>query len=200
MGPRWRLIRSRELLSKETFQQHEVKMSYNLPLDFQWNMEVQIPVHLHKKKQVKYLVFFLTFLFSLSIMSNSSRCHGLQHARLPCPSPSPRVCSQSCPLSRWCHPAISSSVIPFSFCLQSFPAFGKGLLKRVCSNESALCIRWPKYRSFSFNISPSSEHPELISFRIDWLDLLAVQPRVITCIQVSAAIFPPKVYLEIEVT
>ena len=89
MGPRWRLIRSRELLSKETFQQHEVKMSYNLPLDFQWNMEVQIPVHLHKKKQVKYFVFFLTFLFSLSIMSNSSRCHGLQHARLPCPSPSP---------------------------------------------------------------------------------------------------------------
>ena len=71
---------------------------------------------------------------------------------------------------------------------------------RVFSNESALHMRWPKYRSFSFNISPSSEHPELISFRIDWLDLLAVQPRVITCIQVSAAIFPPKVYLEIEVT
>ena len=122
MGPRWRLIRSRELLSKETFQQHEVKMSYNLPLDFQWNMEVQIPVHLHKKKQVKYFVFFLTFLFSLSIMSNSSRCHGLQHARLPCPSPSPRVCSQSCPLSRWCHPVISSSVTPFFVCPQSFPA------------------------------------------------------------------------------
>ena len=52
------------------------------------------------------------------------RPHGLQHARLPCPSPTPRTCSNSCPLSRWCHPTISSSVIPFSSCLQSFPALG----------------------------------------------------------------------------
>ena len=60
-------------------------------------------------------------LFSRSVVSDSLRPHGLQHARLPCPSPSPRACSSSCPLSQWCHPTISSSVIPFSSCLQSFP-------------------------------------------------------------------------------
>ena len=61
--------------------------------------------------------------FSCSVMSESLWPHGLQHARLPCPSPTPGACSNSCPLSQWCHPSISSSVIPF-FCLQSFPASG----------------------------------------------------------------------------
>ena len=62
--------------------------------------------------------------FSLSVMSDSLRPHGLQHPRPPCPSPTPGVYSNSCPLSRCCHPIISSSVVPFSFCLQSFPASG----------------------------------------------------------------------------
>ena len=62
--------------------------------------------------------------FSHSVVSDSLRPHGLQHARLPCPSPTPRVCSNSCPLSPWCHPTISSSIIPFSSYLQSFPASG----------------------------------------------------------------------------
>ena len=62
--------------------------------------------------------------FTHSVMSDSLRSHGLQHARLPCPSPTPGVYSNSYPLSLWCHPTISSSVIPFSFCLQSFPASG----------------------------------------------------------------------------
>ena len=62
--------------------------------------------------------------FSRSVMSNSLWPHGLQHTRLPCPSPFSEVCSNSCPLSRWCHPTISSSVIPFSSCLQSFPGSG----------------------------------------------------------------------------
>ena len=62
--------------------------------------------------------------FSHSVMSNSLRPHGLQHARPPCPSPAPRACWNSCPLSQWCHPTISSSVIPFSSCLQSFAASG----------------------------------------------------------------------------
>ena len=74
-----------------------------------------------------------------------------------------------CPLCWWYHPTISSSVIPFSTYPQIFPSFS------VFSNESALCIRWPKYWSLSFNISPSNEHPGLISFRMDWLDLLAIQ-------------------------
>ena len=91
-----------------------------------------------------------------------------QDTRPPCPSPFPGVLPSSCPLNQWCHPTISSSVALFSFCLQSFPASGS-------SNQSALHIRWPKYWSFSFRISPSSEYSVLISFRIDWFDFLAVQ-------------------------
>ena len=106
--------------------------------------------------------------FSRSVVSNSLWPHELQHARPPCPSPSPGVHLNSRPLSQWCHPAISFSVIPFSSCPQSLRA-------SVFSNESPLRMRWPKYWSFSFSIIPSKEHPGLISFRMDWLDLLAVQ-------------------------
>ena len=102
-------------------------------------------------------------------MSDSLRPHGLQYARLPCPSLSPEVFSNSCSLSQWCHPTISSSVVPFSSWSQSLPA------STVFSNESTLHMRWPKYWSFSFSIIPSEEHLGLISFRMDWLDLLAVQ-------------------------
>ena len=66
----------------------------------------------------------LLLLFRHSVVSDSSQPHGLQQARLPCPSPSPRACSNSCPLSWWCHQTISSSVVPFSCCLQSFPESG----------------------------------------------------------------------------
>ena len=107
---------------------------------------------------------------SVTIMSNSLQPHGLQHARPPCPSPTPGVYSNSCPLSRWCHPTISSSL------LQSFPI-------RVFSNESVLHIRWPKYWSFSFSISPSNKYLGLISFRMDWLDLLAVQRTLKSLLQ-----------------
>ena len=107
--------------------------------------------------------------FSHSVVSDSLWPYGLQHARLPCPSPAPRACSNSCPLSQWCHPTISSSVIPFFSCLQPFPASGSFPVSQF------FAIRWPKYWSFSFNISPSNEYSRLISFRIDWLDLLAVQ-------------------------
>ena len=82
--------------------------------------------------------------------------HELQHSRPPCPSPTPGVYSNSCPSSRRCHPAISSSVVPFSSCPQSLPSV------RVFSNESTLLMRWPKYWSFSFSISPSNEYPGLI--------------------------------------
>ena len=91
-------------------------------------------------------------------MSDSLWPHESQHARPPCPSPTPGVHSNSCPSSQWCHPAISPSVVPFSSCPQSLPA-------SVFSNESTLHMRWPKYWSFSFSISPSKEHPGLISFR-----------------------------------
>ena len=113
---------------------------------------------------------FSSVQFSRSVVSEDSlQPHESQHARPPCTSPTPRVHPSSCPSSRWCHPAISSSVVPFASCPQSFSASG------VLSNESALPIRWPKYWSFSFSISPTNEYSGLISFKIDWLDHLAVQ-------------------------
>ena len=119
----------------------------------------------------------LSVHFSCSVTSDSLQPHGLQHARLPPPSPTPWACSNSCPLSQWCHPTISFSVIPFSSRLQSFPTSGS------FSSESVLCIRWPKYWSFSFSISPSNEYSGLISFRIDWFDLLAVQGTLKSLLQ-----------------
>ena len=113
--------------------------------------------------------------FSHSVVSNPLRLHELQHARPPCPSPTPGA--YSCPSSQWCHPTISSSVIPFSSRLQSYPASGSFQI------ESALRIRGPKYWSFTFNIRPSNEHPGLISFRMDWLDLLAVQGTLKSLLQ-----------------
>ena len=101
-------------------------------------------------------------------LSNNFWPHALQHTRLPCPSPSLGVCSNSCPLSRWCYLTISSSATLFSFCIQSFLASG------YFSNESALSLRWPKYWSFSFSFSLSNEYSGLISFRIDRFDLLVI--------------------------
>ena len=117
---------------------------------------------------------------SCSVMSDSLRPRELQHTRLPCPSPTPGVYPNPCPLSQWCHSTISSSVVPFSSCPQSTP---KDPSIRVFSNESALCIRWPKYWSFSFKISLTNEHSGLISFRMDWLELLAVQGTLKSLLQ-----------------
>ena len=108
-------------------------------------------------------------------MSNSLRPHEPQYARPPCPSPTTGVYPDSCPLSWWCHLTISSSVIPFSSCPQSVPA-------SESSNESTLHMRWPKYLNFSFSISPSNESG-LISFRIDWFDLLVVQVTLKSLLQ-----------------
>ena len=102
--------------------------------------------------------------FSHSVMSDSLPPHGLQHARLPRPSPTPGVYSNSCPSSQWCHPAIFPSI-------------------RVFSNESVLRIRWPKYWSYSFSISPCNEYSGLVSSRMDWLDLLAVQGTLKSLLQ-----------------
>ena len=115
--------------------------------------------------------------FSPSVVSDFLRPHELQHARPHCPSPTPGVYSNSFLLSRWCHPTISSSVIPFSSRLQSFSVLG------FFSNESVLRIRWLEFWSLNFNISPSNEQPGLISFRMDWLDLLAVQEALKSLLQ-----------------
>ena len=124
---------------------------------------------------VKFYIY-VYIQFSHSVVSNSLRPRELQHARPPCPSPTLRVHLDSRPSSQWCHPAISSLVIPFSFCPQSLPAL-------VFSNESTLHMRWPKYWSFSFSIIPFKEHPGLISIRMDWLDLPAVQGTLKSLLQ-----------------
>ena len=115
--------------------------------------------------------------FSHPVTSDSFRRHELQHVRLPCLLPTPEACSNSCPLSWWCHPTVSSSVVPSSSHLQSFLAPGS------FSNESVLRIRWPKYCNFSFSINPSNEHPGLISFRMDCFDPLAFQGTLKSLLQ-----------------
>jgi len=95
----------------------------------------------------------------------------------------PRICSNSCPLSQWCHSTISSSVNPFSFCLQSFLAPRSFPMSQIFSNESALHIRWPKYWGFSFSISPPNGYLGLISFKIDFFDLLIVQVTLESLLQ-----------------
>ena len=192
-----------------------------------WKTIWQLLIRLH--------ILLKSVQFSYSVTSDCLWPHALQHARLPCPSPIPGACTNSCLLSRWCHPTILSSVIPFSSCLQSFPAskekkesevaqsclilcnpmdcsppgfsihgifqarvlewvaisFSRGSSQprnwtRVsciagrhftiwATRESVLWIRWPKDWSFSFSISSSNEYSGLISFRMDCLDLLAVQ-------------------------
>ena len=107
-------------------------------------------------------------------MSNSFPPHEPQHARPSCPSPTPRIYPNPYPLSRWCHPTISSSVIPFSSCPQSFPASGSFQMSQLFTSRG---------QSFRFNISPSNEHPGLISFRMDQLDLLAVQGTLKSLLQ-----------------
>ena len=125
---------------------------------------------------IKYCYLSTSVQFSPSVVSDSLRLHEPQHARPPCPSPTPGV-----------YPNMSTeSVMPSNHLIlchhllllsSIFPSI------RVFSNESALHIRWPKYWSFSFNISPANEHPGLISFRMDWLDLLAVQGTLKSLLQ-----------------
>ena len=106
---------------------------------------------------------FSSVQFSHSVVSNSLQPHGLQHAKILCPSPTSGGYSNSCPLSQWSYPTISYSVIPFSSCLQSFPASG--------------------FASDGQSISPSNEYSGMISFRMDWLDLLAVQGTLKSLLQ-----------------
>ena len=120
---------------------------------------------------------FSSLQFSRSVVSDSLRPHELQHAGPLCPSPSPGVHSNSCPSSRWCHPAISSSVVPFSSCPQCLPASESFPMSQL--------FAWGGQSTgvFSFSIIPSKEIPGLISFRMDWLDLLAVQGTLKSLLQ-----------------
>ena len=174
MGKQWKLTNVVFLGSKITADGdciHEIRRHLLLGRKAMTNLDSILKSRdttlLTKLCILKEIVFPVQF--SHWVMSDFLWPHELQHTRPPCPPPTPRVYTNSCPLSRWCHPTISSSVVPFSSYLQSFPTSG------FFSNESALWIRWPKYWNFSFNISPSKEHPGLISFRMNWLDLLAFQ-------------------------
>ena len=114
--------------------------------------------------------------FSCSVMSDSLRPHELQHARPPCPSPTPGIHPNPCPLSRWCHPAISSSIVPYPPAPN--PSQHQGLFQWVNSSHEVA-----KVLEFHFSISPSNEHPGLTSFSMDWLDLLAVQGTLKSLLQ-----------------
>ena len=132
-------------------------------------------------------------------MSDSLRPHGLQHTRLLCPPLPPRLCSDSC---QWwmesvmpsnhlilCHPLLLLSSV--------FPSI------RVFLNEWVVCIRWPKYWSFSFSNSPPNKYSGLISFRIDWLDLLALQGTLKTLLQhcnSKASILPCPVFFMVQIS
>ena len=108
-------------------------------------------------------------------MSDSLQTPGLQRARLPCPSPFPRVYSNSCPLSRWCHPIISSSLVPFSSCLQSFPASGSFPMSQLFTSGGQSIGAWASV--LPVNISG------WISFRMDWFDVLVVQGTLKSLLQ-----------------
>ena len=94
-----------------------------------------------------FLSLFILLNISCSVVSNSLQPHGLQHTRLPCPLPSPGACSNSCPLSQWCHPTISSSVTPF-FCPQSFPASGSFPISRLFSSAGQSIGAQLQHQSF----------------------------------------------------
>ena len=119
---------------------------------------------------------FSSVQFSCSVMSNSLPPHEPQHSRPPCPSPTPRVHPNPCP-------SIADAIQPsYPWSSPSPPALNLSQHQGL-SDESALHIRWPKYWSFSFSICPSNEHPGLISFRMDWLDLLTVQGTLKSLLQ-----------------
>ena len=141
-------------------------------------ISVFLPGEFHGQRSLAgYSLQFSSVHFSCSVVSDSLRPHELQHTKPSCPSPTPR--SHPKPMSIvsvmqsnhliFCHPLLLLPSI--------FPSVG------IFSNESALHIRQPKYWSFSFNISPSNEHPGLNSFRLDWLDLLAVQGTLKSLLQ-----------------
>ena len=126
-------------------------------------------------------------------MSDSLQPRELQHARPPYPSPITRAYPNPCPLSWWCHLAISSSVLPFSSCPQSSPALESFPMSQLFGQSVG---------SFSF-ISPSNEHPGLISFRMDWLDLLAVQGTLKSLLQhhsSEALIFQHSAFFTIQLS
>ena len=159
----------------------EMKESFLNPFMENWKPEVS---QLDFSAQIFWYLYTILvsfpFVFQLSqfsslVMSNTLWPHGMESSRPPCLSPTPRVCSNSCQSRWWSNHLILCC--PLLLLPSIFPSIS------VFSNESTLHIRWPKYWSFSFSISPSNEYSGLISFRMDWLDLLAVQGTLKSLLQ-----------------
>ena len=146
------------------------------PSQWWWGLGVGLVVDWFLSDLIFRCLFLVSVQVSRSVMSYSLRPHGLQHARPPCVSPTPGAYSNSCSSSWWCHPTISSSVIPFSSHLQSFPASGSFPMSQFFPTGGQII-------GVSASISPSNEHSGLISFRIDWLDLLTVQGTLKSLLQ-----------------
>ena len=168
---------------------------------------LKAPIRLLAKGQCLSKMLFLFFKaaywgislvqFSGSVVSDSLWPHESQHARPPCPSPTPIVYSNSCPSSWWW----PSSHLILCCPLLLLPPIRPRI--RVFSNASTLHTRWPQYWSFSFSISPSNEHPGLISFRMDWLDLLAVQGTLKSLLQPhssKASIFRHSAFFTVQLS
>ena len=129
-----------------------------------------------KTEREKRQIQMHLLLFSCSVMSDSLWLQGLQHTRLPCPSPPPGAYSNSCPLSQWCHPIISSCVVPFSSCLQSLLASGSLWWVSSSHQEAKVLKLQVQHQSFQWIF-------RLISVRSDWFDLLAVQGTLKSVLQ-----------------
>ena len=139
---------------------------------------VSFPLHGRILQSGNFSSKWRTVQFSHSVMSDSLWPHELLHARLPCPSPTPEAFSNAFPLSQWCHPTISSSVIPFSACFQSCPASGSFPVSQFFASggQSIGALA-------SASVLPMNIQAGLIFFRIDWFDLLAVQGTLKSLLQ-----------------
>ena len=142
-------------------------------------------IYLSLSVYLSYLSIYIVYLpiyLLIVVVSDFLWPLGLQHTRLPCPSPSPKVCSNSYPLSRWCHPTILSSVTPFSSCPQSFPASGSFSVSQL--------KLWANYWSFSFSISPT--YPTYLSTYLSYLPtyLSIYPPTYILSLSINIIIFP----------
>ena len=135
-------------------------------------------------REIKWWLQFTSVQFSHPVMSNSLWPHELQHTRFSCPSLTPGVCSNTSPLSQWCLPTISSSV-PFSSCLQSFPASGSFPGSQFFTSGGQTI-------GISASACPSKEYSGLISFKMDWLDLPSVQGTLKSLLQDISVIKFPK--------
>ena len=153
-------------MSVPMYQQSVLEKNYHKFLFF-FSLQAKLFIF-HLSSHCGYLCVFSSVLFSQLVVSDSLHPHGLQLTRLPCPSLTPKIAQTH--VHRVGNGIQQSHPLPSFLLLPSiFPSI------RVFSSESVLHIRWPKYQSFNFNISPSNEYSGLISFRIDWLDFLAVQ-------------------------